>query len=199
MSDKMAKDEIRERFEKYRRTQIAEMADWEPGFDMYNVSVSTADREAGSPKLGDKIARNPANHADRWLVAKAYFDANFEAYRAGAEERPQLGTCDTTDWPHLMSDGSGKKRPHEKRDSCTNWHAPVEPERGDGWISVKERLPEPKQRVMIWFFDNPIDGYEIRFGEISCGHFRPEGGNGNFDDRITHWRPLPDPPKESRS
>lgn len=66
------------KYKKYRRTQIAEMADWEPGFDMSKVSISDADMIAGSPKLGDKIARNPANHDDRWLVAKAYFDANFE-------------------------------------------------------------------------------------------------------------------------
>jgi len=32
-----------------------------------------------------------------------------------------LGTCETTDWPHLMSDGSGRKQPHEKRYSCRNW------------------------------------------------------------------------------
>ena len=65
-------------YKQYRRTAIAEMADWEPGFDMTNVSVSYADRLAGSPKDGDKIARNPSNHDDRWLVAKAYFEANFE-------------------------------------------------------------------------------------------------------------------------
>ena len=63
----------------YRRTAIAEMADWTPGFDMTGVSVSEADRLAGSPKAGDKIARNPVNHADRWLVAAEYFAANFEA------------------------------------------------------------------------------------------------------------------------
>lgn len=64
-------------FKKYRRTQIAEMADWEPGFDMAGVSVSEPDKAAGSPKIGDKIARNPKNHADRWLVAAAYFADNF--------------------------------------------------------------------------------------------------------------------------
>jgi hypothetical protein len=42
------------------------------------VSVSDADKKAGSPKLGDMIARNPSNHADRWLVAKKYFDENLE-------------------------------------------------------------------------------------------------------------------------
>lgn len=65
-------------YKQYRRTAIAEMADWEPGFDMTGVSVSAPDAAAGSPKEGDKIARNPANHEDRWLVAAAYFEANFE-------------------------------------------------------------------------------------------------------------------------
>jgi hypothetical protein len=65
-------------FKQYRRSQIAEMADWEPGFDMAGVSVSDVDREAGSPKHGDKIARNPKNHADKWLVAAAYAADNFE-------------------------------------------------------------------------------------------------------------------------
>ena len=64
-------------YRKYQRTQIAEMADWEPGFDIAGVSVSAPDAEAGSPKAGDKIARNPANHADRWLVSAEYFAANF--------------------------------------------------------------------------------------------------------------------------
>jgi len=66
----------------YRRTAVAEMADWTPGFDMTGVSISEADRLAGSPKDGDKIARNPVNHADRWLVAAEYFAANFEAVTA---------------------------------------------------------------------------------------------------------------------
>ena len=65
-------------YTQYRRTQIAEMAAWGPGFAMDGVSISDADRAAGSPKLGDKIARNPHNHGDRWLVAREYFEANFE-------------------------------------------------------------------------------------------------------------------------
>ncbi len=65
-------------YRQYRRTQIAEMAEWEPGFDMTDVSISEADKRAGSPKLGDMIARNPANHEDKWLVAYDYFLANFE-------------------------------------------------------------------------------------------------------------------------
>ena len=65
-------------FKKYRRSQIAEMADWAPDFSMDGVSISAPDLQNGSPKLGDKIARNPKNHADKWLVAAAYFADNFE-------------------------------------------------------------------------------------------------------------------------
>lgn len=65
-------------FTKYRRTQIAEMTPWAPGFNMERVSVSLPDGEAGSPKAGDMIARNPKNHDDQWLVAAKYFADNFE-------------------------------------------------------------------------------------------------------------------------
>lgn len=65
-------------FKQYRRKQIAELCPWKSGFNMIGVSVSEPDREAGSPKDGDMIARNPKNHADVWLVAKQYFEDNFE-------------------------------------------------------------------------------------------------------------------------
>jgi hypothetical protein len=73
----MGENEMNE-YKQYRRKQIAELADWHEGFDMTRVSVSAADAGAGSPKLGDKIARNPVNHDDKWLVAASYFAENFE-------------------------------------------------------------------------------------------------------------------------
>lgn len=72
-------------FKKYRRTNIAEMHKYNPN-DMYSkefmdkISISQADKENGSPKEGDMIARNPENHNDLWLVAKDYFEQNFEEY-----------------------------------------------------------------------------------------------------------------------
>lgn len=65
-------------FNQYRRSQIAELRLWEPGDDMTGISVSAEDTKAGSPKAGDMIARNPKNHADKWLVAAQYFADNFE-------------------------------------------------------------------------------------------------------------------------
>lgn len=66
-------------FKQYRRKQIAELCPFVPGEKIDpRVSISAADLEAGSPKAGDMIARNPNNHADMWLVAAAYFADNFE-------------------------------------------------------------------------------------------------------------------------
>jgi hypothetical protein len=66
-------------FKQYRRKQIAELRAYEPGETLSErISISAADRENGSPKEGDMIARNPVNHDDQWLVAKDYFEMNFE-------------------------------------------------------------------------------------------------------------------------
>ena len=72
-------------FKQYRRTQIAEMrpvtqheAENQDAILDNGISVSQVDLENGSPKVGDMIARNPKNHKDQWLVAKQYFNDNFE-------------------------------------------------------------------------------------------------------------------------
>jgi hypothetical protein len=65
-------------FKQYRRKRIAELRPWQEGDDMTRVSVSAEDKGAGSPKLGDMVARNSKNHGDQWLVAAQYFADNFE-------------------------------------------------------------------------------------------------------------------------
>lgn len=66
-------------FKTYRRKQIAELRTFTEGEKLSErVSISQADLDAGSPKVGDMIARNPKNHDDQWLVAKQYFEDNFE-------------------------------------------------------------------------------------------------------------------------
>ena len=82
-----------ENFKKFRRTQIAEMRpvteqdikDFENDKNPHSlkdtefkVSISKVDKQNGSPKIGDMIARNPKNHNDKWLVAEQYFKDNFE-------------------------------------------------------------------------------------------------------------------------
>ncbi len=81
-------------FKTYKRIQIAEMREVTEldinvfknhGFIHiseypfgYNISISDADKNNGSPKIGDMIARNPKNYNDQWLVAQQYFNDNFE-------------------------------------------------------------------------------------------------------------------------
>lgn len=68
----------------YRRSGLAEMRPYRAGEHLHGVSIAEVDREAGSPKIGDMIARNPKNHEDRWLVAQKYFMENFESALAPA-------------------------------------------------------------------------------------------------------------------
>ena len=67
-------------FQEYRRKQISELRPYVPNEDMTGISISDVDVAKGSPKEGDMIARNPTNHADKWLVSKEYFEANFEPF-----------------------------------------------------------------------------------------------------------------------
>lgn len=59
------------------------------------------------------------------------------------------------------------------------------------WISVEERLPEAA--------DNPVLGYDDMSNMSFMAWYRPiskewEGFSG-FPVKITHWMPLPEPPK----
>jgi hypothetical protein len=73
----------------------------------------------------------------------------------------------------------------------------------NGWISVKDRLPELRQEVLVWY-DN---GYEVAYlqkfepPKLQYPQFNNvemfEWCFGDFEDfDVTHWMPLPEPPKE---
>ena len=86
--------QIMKDFKQFRRSQIAEMREVieldinvfkNHGFIHiseypfgHNISISDADKNNGSPKIGDMIARNPKDYSDQWLVAEQYFKDNFE-------------------------------------------------------------------------------------------------------------------------
>jgi hypothetical protein len=64
-------------FKKYRLFQVTELRPYEPGESMAGISISGIDHDAGSPKPGDMIRRNPAKPADQWLVNARHFADNF--------------------------------------------------------------------------------------------------------------------------
>jgi hypothetical protein len=75
------------------------------------------------------------------------------------------------------------------------------------WIPVTERLPEDKQLCLcvynLWDKTPVIDVFEFRInppdiwcsGENSFWDYDSESGYFERND-VTHWRPLPEPPKE---
>lgn len=65
-------------WKRYKRKGHSEMRPYRPGENVAHVSITDTDRENGSPKLGDMIARNLEDHSDQWLVAEKYFNHNLE-------------------------------------------------------------------------------------------------------------------------
>lgn len=66
---------------------------------------------------------------------------------------------------------------------------------GRGWIPVTERLPEENDRYLcnVKSFAFPGCSY------LAILHYDKHGGfrEGNiYTDDVTHWMPLPEPPKE---
>lgn len=63
---------------KKKVTAKVKMRPYKEGEKLERVSISQADIENGSPKLGDMIACNITNEGDLWLVNQKYFKENYE-------------------------------------------------------------------------------------------------------------------------
>lgn len=62
-------------------------------------------------------------------------------------------------------------------------------EQDNGWISVKDRMPEEGVDVLVYLNRK---GADVDFVDRESGNFF------YYDEgEVTHWRPLPEPPKES--
>ena len=57
------------------------------------------------------------------------------------------------------------------------------------WISVEERLPEVRQRVLLY---SHHDGVNTGYRADEIGRFYVDK---SYPYRPTHWMPLPEPPK----
>ena len=69
------------------------------------------------------------------------------------------------------------------------------------WIPVPERLPEKGQSGVFPYESNNVLVYREYYDEIRVGHYDYRWNEFyTVDDllmgRVTHWMPLPQPPKE---
>lgn len=82
----------------------------------------------------------------------------------------------------------------------------VEAEPVNGWISVKDKLPEYDKTVLVVNEDGymhtavrikgsiaMIDEWQIKFGVYFIDN---DVWEEDEQGKITHWQPLPEPPKE---
>ena len=63
------------------------------------------------------------------------------------------------------------------------------------WISVKKRLPKDREDVLVYRLDESFDIAARNPLSETCAYWSCSDEVCN-DSEITHWMPLPEPPKE---
>lgn len=168
----------------------------------------------------DKVACDAINHAAEHLIKDAFlagYQAAKDEDKAKMQELQANWTFCCEDKHRLIKELAALERAldqfadtgkvmnsPEKQDSCEHilhMEQMVDvnsSNNSNGWISVKERLPEEDEKVKIlinYFFE----GTEVR--EVAKAAFRNGLWLGDkvhiTHPLVSHWMPLPKPPEEA--
>lgn len=84
----------------------------------------------------------------------------------------------------LKAHGDRPNQSNEIHGFCSGWIAHRAALRDDGWVSVKERMPDKGAHIVA--FQPPAMMFVLWWAGDA------------LVDGITHWRHLPEPPKEEK-
>ena len=82
------------------------------------------------------------------------------------------------------------------RQSCPIWEAPAADAAPVAWIPVTERLPEDRSDVLVVAYWHERWGVYMGWCAPERAEWSVHIGIGDRNDvAVTHWMPLPEPPK----
>lgn len=64
------------------------------------------------------------------------------------------------------------------------------------WINIKTKMPKPFEHVLINGHDGIFCAYRESFEDFPAWYSYPSSNESSIVFGITHWMPLPLPPKE---
>lgn len=89
----------------------------------------------------------------------------------------------------------------EEHLQLAEWLTELKERRNGGWISCKDRMPEANEPVLFIFntesgFKAVMYGWHETIKGLGSGWHQAGVGGARADEEVTHWMPLPEPPKD---
>lgn len=135
----------------------------------------------------------------KWIKASERLPEKDHNYHVRATTKHQGYNHNDTAWWH---NGTWQFQHGRAGYSVVEWLDEQAPDTSEGWISVKDGLPEDGETVLInmsKFGKGTPYGYYLGFHHAGEWIIQVDGKDQNAEPnpdywKVTHWQPLPKPP-----